>query len=226
MHATRGVGVRRRHHCGGESDERQQRLQHDVHRHAASGSFAGGGTLLVGKDIQAARYFTMPTGSSCYWEREKGLSGSLSDIITNDFTSGYLQVIVEIASSDVAFKSDSSCGLWGQSAPFGSQSTIRQGQWVVGSQVAPGTYKANPTSSGCYWERRRDFTGSLSGIITNDFVSGTGQQLVTIGPGDTGFVTDGCGAWSSISLSTAPLDVPLRSTGDIFSAWQQHRTGR
>ena len=48
-------------------------------------------------------------GGSCYWERESGFGGTLSEIIANDLPTG--PVIVTIQSSDIGFKSQD-CGTW------------------------------------------------------------------------------------------------------------------
>jgi hypothetical protein len=78
----------------------------------------------------------------------------------------------------------------------GPQATIQQGTWLVGAQLAPGTYQATVTS-GCYWERLRDFEGGLSSIIANSFVAEGGSQFVTIASGHVGFTsTAACGTWS------------------------------
>lgn len=156
----------------------------------------GTGQHLVGRDIAAGRYFTNPV-SGCYWERLRGLGGTLADIIANDFVSFDAgQLIVDIAAADLAFSTDDECRTWSTNPSRGFQTTITPGTWLRGSQVAPGTYRAT-ASPGCYWERLRDFSGTLNGIISNDFVSGGGQVFVTIGPGDAGFNTDDeCGTWT------------------------------
>jgi hypothetical protein len=83
--------------------------------------------------------------------------------------------------------------------------------------------------SGCYWERLRNFTGTLSGIIANDFVSGGGQQLVGIGSADAGFSTDAeCGPWTSTGAQM-PSDEQLRSqqrTAEIERNRDLHRQRR
>lgn len=48
--------------------------------------------------------------------------------------------------------------------------------------LQPGVYRSN-VSSGCYWERLRNFSGTLDGILANDFVSSAGQQLVEVRSG-------------------------------------------
>ena len=67
----------------------------------------GDGTHLIGDDIEPGTYRN--DGSTCYWERLSGLSGSEADRIENDFIRG--QAIVEILPTDKAFKSQG-CGTW------------------------------------------------------------------------------------------------------------------
>ena len=158
----------------------------------------GDGQYIVGTDIAPNRYYTNPS-TGCYWERQSGFSGTLGDIIANEFIfDDVAQWIVQILPSDRGFETDS-CGTWQLTAPQGMQTNVSAGMWRVGSQVTPGTYRAN-VISGCYWERLRDFTGQLSGVIANDFVGTGGQQLVTIASSDLGFRTDSeCGTWIPLS---------------------------
>lgn len=84
---------------------------------AASTRMVGDGTFVVGVDIQPGTYTT--TGPfdkymGCYWERLRGYSGSIKDVIANDYTHSK-KVIVEIKSSDKAFKTED-CGTWIQTA--------------------------------------------------------------------------------------------------------------
>jgi hypothetical protein len=41
------------------------------------------------------------------------------------------------------------------------------GQFEVGKDIQPGTYRARVTSSSCYWERLRGFDGTFDEIIAN-----------------------------------------------------------
>lgn len=187
----------------------------------------GTGQYLVGKDIAAGRYYTDPN-SGCYWERESGLGGTLNEIIANDFV-GYnaAQIIVDIKSSDLAFKTDADCGTWTQTPRGGVMTSIAPGMWLVNSQVTPGTYRAN-AASGCYWERLRHFEGVLSGIIANNFVASAGQQLVTIAAGDVGFNTDAdCGTWTRVSFAgTDRAPDGTEAPQGIEANWRAHRAAR
>jgi hypothetical protein len=188
------------------------------------------GQWFVGSQVAPGRYFADPV-SGCYWERQRGLTGSTNDIIANEFVSSdVLQSIVDIAASDIAFETDSDCGTWFTTPRHGHQgASIPPGTWLVGNQVSPGTYRVS-ASSGCYWERLRGFSGRIADVIDNEFVGNSGQQLVTILSSDVGFQTDGdCGTWTRISderLSAA--DRALKAPADLELTWRanyQQRTG-
>jgi hypothetical protein len=191
----------------------------------------GPGTYLIGSQVRAGRYYSVPR-YGCYWERLSGLGGSLSEIIANEFV-GYnaKQWIVDIASSDVAFRSDPDCGTWYSTPRAGLQASIFPGVWLVGAQVTPGTYMAN-AAYGCYWERRRNFTGELSAIIANDFRSYAGPVFVTLYASDAGFLTDAdCGTWTRVSsaptaaMTAATADsVAVSPSADVQANWLQNRS--
>ena len=66
------------------------------------------GMWLVGDDIKAGVYRTVPTGR-CYWPRLSGLSGGFDDLIANDNIDA--PSYVEILPTDKAFQSVR-CGTW------------------------------------------------------------------------------------------------------------------
>lgn len=165
----------------------------------------GAGQYLVGKDVAAGRYFSAPR-AGCYWARLSGLGGTLGEILANDFIGfNAPQAIVDILGSDLAFTTDSDCGTWFNSPRRGFAASISPGWWLVGSQAAPGTYRAT-ASSGCYWERLKNFDGTLSAIIANDFNSSGGSVLIAISASDTGFSTDDeCGTWTPVDGTSAHI---------------------
>jgi hypothetical protein len=93
----------------------------------------GDGTYRVGVDIQPGVY-TSQGGSTCYWARLAGLSGSSDDVIANNLQSG--PQVVQIAPTDAAFTT-SRCGTWSLASGGGG------GAW---SAPAPGA--ATPSSTG------------------------------------------------------------------------------
>lgn len=187
----------------------------------------GPGQYRVNIDIAPGRYYADPV-SGCYWERQRGFGGTLSDIISNEFIGFNAgQWIVDILPSDVGFQTDSECGTWFNTPRPGPGAVISPGMWLVGSQVAAGTYTA-ATRAGCYWQRLRDFTGNLSGIIANEFVANGGTRFVSIGGGDAGFSADDqCGQWtrsSSDYQADAGLDVEGRQSAyEIEENWMMNR---
>lgn len=181
----------------------------------------GAGVYRVGQAIPAGRYYTVPA-NGCYWERLSGLGGTLAEIIANDFVSDYRQAIVDIKASDLAFSTNASCGTWFTTPRLDFQTIIPSGTWLVGAQISSGTYQAN-ASAGCYWERLRDFTGSLSAIIANDFVSGAGPQLVSIAAGDVGFTTNSsCGTWTRVSNQSS-ISSLAQTPADVKQHWLMKR---
>lgn len=186
----------------------------------------GAGQHRVGTDIAAGRYFADPA-SGCYWERQSGFGGTLGEILANDFVGFDAgQIVVDVLASDRGFETDSQCGTWFNTARHGFQSSVRAGTWLVGQQLAPGTYETN-ASAGCYWERLRGFSGELNQILANDFVASGGRQLVTISAGDAGFSADAqCGTWTRVSGSTAPSAYGRRqSPSDIERMRALYRDG-
>lgn len=73
--------------------------------------------------------------------------------------------------------------------------TFGDGIHIVGTDIQPGTYRAEGTES-CYWARLSGFSGD--DIITNDI--GDGTRIVEILATDVGFESSRCGTWSLVSL--------------------------
>ena len=111
--------------------------------------------------------------------------------------------IVTIDPGDSGFETRG-CGRWVQlEEELTPLDAIPDGKWVVGAEIIPGTYAA-PGSDLCYWARLNGFGGSLDEIIANEL--GSGRQIVTIDPGDSGFETRGCGRWVQLEEELTPLD--------------------
>jgi hypothetical protein len=76
------------------------------------------------------------------------------------------------------------------SVPSGPTTTIAEGTWMVGRDVAAGTYSPNAAvSSQCYWEI------SQGGEIVGNDIPGGGFPTVILSDGQQ-FKTRDCGSWS------------------------------
>ncbi|GGJ24038.1 hypothetical protein [Streptomyces brasiliensis] len=71
------------------------------------------------------------------------------------------------------------------------------GEFQVGSDIKPGTYRTTGNTDGmCYWERAKDATGEMDSLLANDNVSGT--SYVTVKPTDKLFKSSGCADWEAV----------------------------
>jgi hypothetical protein len=164
---------------------------------SASRTMFGAGQYRVGLDIPVGRYYSDPA-SGCEFQRLRGFGGSLADVIVGtaiNFDAG--QWIVDLLATDLGFQTNSHCGMWFTTPRGGLQSAIAPGIWIVGAQVAPGTYRAENSRAGCLWQRLQDFSGSAAGVIASSAASNDGPQLVTIASRDAGFRAGlDCGTWT------------------------------
>jgi hypothetical protein len=105
--------------------------------------------------------------------------------------------------------------------PAGPATTFGDGTYIVGTDIAPGTYRNSSSSGGCYWERLSGFGGSFDEIIANGLA--TYRQVVTIKETDAGFSSNDCGTWSQdlspiTQSATAPFGDGMYVVGvDIAS---------
>lgn len=70
------------------------------------------GTLLVGVDVQPGTYRMTVTGGFCLVQRLSGFTGASSELIQQEAWEEGEQGFIEIASTDLAFRNDSDCGVW------------------------------------------------------------------------------------------------------------------
>ena len=168
----------------------------------------GSGQWLVGDEITPGRYFADPE-EGCLWQRRSrlGASAPAGFAPTTDPDTGLIaegrasfdspQEIVDIAPTDIAFRSSPECGAWSpEPVHEGGSEVIQPGTWLVGRQVTPGAYRTDAREF-CYWARLGGFGGTATEIIEDDFVEHAGAQEITILPSDAGFRTDDeCGPWT------------------------------
>lgn len=159
----------------------------------------GPGTYRLATDIPAGRYYNDPA-NGCHFQRLRGFGGTSADVIFDgliNFDAG--QWIVDLLATDAGFLTDANCNFWFTTPRRGLAPGIAPGMWIVGAQITPGTYRAENSTPGCYWQRVSNFTGAADAIIANAFVSSSGPQLVTIASTDVGFSGSvECGSWTRV----------------------------
>ncbi|MFD5733363.1 hypothetical protein ACFWIY_11075 [Streptomyces sioyaensis] len=86
-----------------------------------------------------------------------------------------------------------------KAAAAGPGTTVGQGSYLVGEDIAAGTYRTGgPAASDiplCYWARAKDSSGEMGGIIANG--TSRGPARVTVTEGET-FETNGCQRWTKV----------------------------
>ncbi|WP_030941829.1 hypothetical protein [Streptomyces sp. NRRL S-646] len=86
------------------------------------------------------------------------------------------------------------------------------GDFRVGSDVKPGTYRTTGNTDGmCYWERAKDAKGETDSILANDNVSGT--SYVTVKATDKLFKSNGCKDWEAVDTKAKGTPA-ARMSGD------------
>jgi hypothetical protein len=154
----------------------------------------GNGTHQVGSDIQPGTYRTRSGADGCYFARLKGFGGGLDDLIANENTND--PAVVTIAATDKGFQS-TRCARWTQdlSAITTSQTSFGNGDYIVGTDIAPGRYRSSGRE-GCYYARLRGFGHTLDDLITNENTNDA--AVVTIAATDKGFESARCATWTKI----------------------------
>lgn len=85
----------------------------------------------------------------------------------------------------------------GQAAGKKKAAIAGDGEYQVGSDVKPGTYRTTGNSDDmCYWERAKNAKGETDSLLANDNVTGT--SYVTIKPTDKIFKSSGCKDWEAV----------------------------
>ncbi|MPY38058.1 hypothetical protein FNH09_44670 [Streptomyces adustus] len=87
------------------------------------------------------------------------------------------------------------------------------GEFRVGSDIKPGTYRTTGNSDGmCYWERAKDASGEMDSILANDNVTGT--SYVTVKATDKLFKSTGCKDWEAVAAGGSKRSSATGMDGD------------
>lgn len=171
----------------------------------------GAGAWIVNADIAPGTYRSTGTDRRCIWERRSGFGGTFEETIAlaGTFALEGSEVIqtVNISATDVGFSTDEDCGSWSLVPTLGPQATtFGTGTWVVGVEIAPGTYRSTDTSGDCVWNRLSGFGGTLDEWVASDFTEVV--QTVTISAADISSASEGFGRWTLVE--------PMRPCGSVI----------
>lgn len=78
-------------------------------------------------------------------------------------------------------------------APVKPKTSFADGQWTVGRDIAPGTYRATSDSRKCYWAKIVDLAQEETGA---SLYGREGRMSVRITAKDEAFLTTRCGTWT------------------------------
>jgi hypothetical protein len=152
----------------------------------------GSGDQIVNQDIKPGTYRS--SGSMCIWQRLKGFSGNLEDVIASEISQG--SAVVTIKKSDKGFTS-SGCATWTDKlSPVTKSKTASfgDGTFIVNVDIAPGTWSAKGEM--CIYQRLSGFGGTLDEVIASDIKQG--RAVVSIKATDKGFKSSGCGKFTKL----------------------------
>ena len=177
--------------------------------HAVS-SFGAGG---VSRGLYRTLGSNSPRASTCNWDRRDSQGTVLGqrrfDPVPGAGLSATLTgpLYAEILPSDASFSSVGCVTFWKVPSPWSKPlatpgQAFGVGDFLVGSEVAPGTYTAPDAhlTFGCGWARVRDFRGAQSSVIEQGQTTFGETPTVTIAPADYGFSSGGgCGNWVKVA---------------------------
>lgn len=160
----------------------------------------GDGAWFVGSEVAPGRYRTTTPTDECEWVHID--AGGYE----NPGRSSFAMAIAAIEPDDTAFASRG-CGEWSRiAAPLAEPGeAIGDGAWLVGSEVAPGRYRAAEDADGCRWELVEE-----AGVYLLPEGSrlplryGGGLTIVDIKPDDFSFSTGGCGWTTDLTPRVEP----------------------
>lgn len=155
------------------------------------GLFESRGIWFVGADMSPGIWRAV-RAQACMWKRL-----SARDPTDNAVVGSGSSLTVELHPSDVGFWSEG-CGWWTQTLTPPSASPTEPfgpGTWLVGQEVAPGSWQNSGSSALCTWARLSTLDG---GPLAASASGSTGAEAVVIeiSSGDVAFHSWGCGTWT------------------------------
>lgn len=161
------------------------------------------GLYKIGSKLKPGTYVARHASASCYWQRI-GAPNIYGSIVGQNYLKG--QAVITIDANDTAVQTGG-CGSFIRLSdmPVKLLTTIpSSGDYLVGLQLAPGTYRATYLGSACSWRTVRSFTGVESVDVIAHGEPTAGPVDVTITDDVTGFLVANCGVWTKLAEPAAP----------------------
>ena len=165
------------------------------------------GVYMVGTDILPGTYVAANSSTDeCYWSRLNGFRSDSFDRLSA--YAGRGPAVATVMDSDAGFRSWN-CGTWmpidsavvsdSDLQIAGAGDVFGDGTFLVGMDMAPGSYEGNLRGNAlCRWRRVSDFSWN-TGVITE--VTSSERTIATILPSDKGFFSYRCGEWHPIDIN-------------------------
>lgn len=154
--------------------------------------------LEVGRQIQPGIYTTGPAGTTCRWRRFQAAEAGGPDVVVAEDVSA--RPIIEVLPTDSRVRLQGCAPLAPYAPPATPATTVGDGDWLVGRDVAPGHFRVtapDPDSTPmCTWTRARGLGYGAADVI--DYRDHYGTDLrteVDLAAGER-FSTSGCGTWT------------------------------
>lgn len=145
------------------------------------------GTYLVGTDIQSGLYrakLTDKLTKMAYIERASDVSMSFDDIIANIILTGDGYVTIKDTDAAVRIQGAELSKLDLASLTPDIKTSAEDGMYLVGYDLAPGTYKVEVTDTMTnmgYVERLSDASMDFESILANEIIQGPGYVKILAG---------------------------------------------
>lgn len=138
------------------------------------------GMYKVGTDLPAGEYILYGDGNMAYFQVSKDSTGTIESIISNDNFSGTRYITV---ADGQYLEFRSSYALPEVKAPVQQpkDGKFENGMYKVGKDIKAGEYKVVSSGGLAYFEVRKNSSGSLEGIVSNDNFEG--EKYVTVKDG-------------------------------------------
>lgn len=180
---------------------------------ASGASSFGDGLWVVGADVAPGTYrVAAPVvysddDSYCHWTTYDDVAGTLDHLVATGFGDGRPTVVFD----NVATVESIGCGTWVHVDPKAlfknaeAATVIPEGEWLVGEDVAPGTYRTiaavemAQAEAACFWNITHDLPvsdGSPPAHFDDDVLDSAdeGFPTVTVASGQV-FMSSACGDW-------------------------------